>query len=99
GMVVPWIIEDTGGGASTSPYKFLTYSNSQGYIAATAGSTDITTSTSSQLVIQGANATLGSSAQAYALQLQAGNTITATGRTLTLGDGIDPAGLILNSKA
>jgi fibronectin-binding autotransporter adhesin len=98
GMVAPWIIEDTGGSASSSPYKFLTYGGS-GYVAATAGSTNIKTSTASQLVIQSGNATLSGAASAYALQLQSGDTITATGQTLTLGDGTDPAGLILNSKA
>ncbi len=99
GMVAPWIIEDTGGKASTSPYNFLTYNSSEGYVAATAGSTNIKTSTGSELVIQSSNATLSSNAQAYALQLQSGKTITATGHTLTLGDGTDPAGLILNSSA
>jgi fibronectin-binding autotransporter adhesin len=100
GMVTPWIIEDTGGSASSSPYKFLTYSNSQGYIAATAGSTSLTTSTASQLVIQSGNVSLTSGGNAYALQLQASGAVTVgSGQTLTIGDGGDPAGLILNSKA
>ncbi len=99
GMVAPWIIEDTGGSASSSPYNFLTYGSTTGYVAATAGSTDITSSTAKQLVIQSTSATLGGAAQAYALQLQSGNTITLGTNTLTLGDGSDPAGLILNNNA
>ncbi len=99
GMVAPWIIIDSGGSASSSPYSFATY-GSNGYVTATAGSTNITTSSASQLVQQGSNATLTSNGQAYALELQSGKTITVgSGKTLTLGDGSDPAGLILNSTA
>ena len=76
------MVEDTGGGASTSPYKLLTYNNTNGYVAATAantgGSTSILTSGSNQLVVQAANATMSGAAQAYPLSLQSGFTITAT---------------------
>ena len=100
GMVTPWIIEDTAGSASSSPYKFLTYNNTQGYVAATAGSTSLTSSTASQLVIQSGSVSLSSGSQAYALQLQASGAVTVgSTKTLTIGDGIDPAGLILDSKA
>jgi fibronectin-binding autotransporter adhesin len=102
GISPVWIVMDNGLGASSSPYSFVTY-GANGYVAATAanagGSTNIKTSTASQLVVQSSNATLSGAANAYALQLQSGNTITATGQTLTLGDGADPAGLILDNKA
>jgi autotransporter-associated beta strand protein len=102
GISPAWIVMDNGLGASSSPYSFVTY-GANGYVAATAantgGSTNIKTSAASQLVVQSSNATLGANANAYALELQHSSTITATGFTLTLGDGTDPAGLIMNDNA
>ena len=100
GMVAPWIIIDSGGSASSSPYSFATYSAATGYGAATAASTNIATSSASQLVQQSSNAAPTGDARAYALELQSGKTITlSSGKTLTLGDGSSPAGLILNNAA
>jgi fibronectin-binding autotransporter adhesin len=101
GIAPVWIVTDSGGGASTNPYNFLTYSAANGYKIATytdtgAGTTGgITTATSGSVVEQTGNATLTANAQAYALKVDNGATITATGHTITLGDGTDPAGLIL----
>ena len=95
GIAAPWIIVDSGGSASTNPYSFATY-GADGYVATVGNSTNIATATSSSVVQQSSSATLTANAQAYALNLQNGKTITATGETLTLGDGSDPAGLILN---
>ncbi|WP_158923581.1 ParB-like protein [Acidisphaera sp. S103] len=95
GIVAPWIIIDNGGGASGNPYSFATY-GANGYTAATAGSTSIKTSTATQMVVQGANATLSGAANAYALDLQDGFKITLGSNTLTLGNGAPAAGLIMD---
>jgi fibronectin-binding autotransporter adhesin len=96
-----WLITDSGGVASTNPYNFLTY-GSNGYVAATytdigSGSTGgISTATSTSIVDQTGKATLTQNAVAYALKVNDGEVITATGFSITLGDGTDPAGLILD---
>jgi fibronectin-binding autotransporter adhesin len=101
GMAPAWMISDTGASASTNPYNFLTY-GADGYVAVTytdtgSGSTGgIRTATSSSIVDQTGNATLSKNAQAYALKVNDGAVITATGFTITLGDGTDPAGLIID---
>jgi fibronectin-binding autotransporter adhesin len=101
GMAPAWMISDTGGSAGTNPYNFLTYSNTNGYVAVTytdtgSGSTGgIRTATSTSIVDQTGNGTLAANAAAYALKVNDGAVITATGFTITLGDGTDPAGLIM----
>jgi autotransporter-associated beta strand protein len=101
GIAPVWIVTDSGGSASSNPYNFLTYSATNGYKIATytdtgSGTTGgITTATGSSVVEQTGNATLAANAQAFALKVDNGVTITATGHTITLGDGADPAGLIL----
>ena len=100
GMAPAWIISDSGGGASTNPYNFLTY-GANGYANVTytdtgSGSTGgIRTANSTSVVDQTGNATLAANAAAYALKVNDGAVITATGFTITLGDGTDPAGLIM----
>ncbi len=102
GIAPVWMISDTGGGASTNPYNFLTY-GTNGYVAATytdtgsGASGGITTATSTSVVDQTTtnSTTLSGNAQAYALKINDGAVITATGHTITLGDGTDPAGLIM----
>jgi fibronectin-binding autotransporter adhesin len=97
GMVAPWIIIDNGGGASGNPYNFATY-GTNGYAAATAASSNIATSSATQLVVQnGSPATLTGNAQAYALELEdkGTDTINLGGHTLTLGNGAPAAGLIM----
>jgi fibronectin-binding autotransporter adhesin len=100
GTAPAWIITDSGGGASTNPYNFVTY-GANGYTNVTysdtgSGSTGgIRTATSTSIVDQTGNATLSENAEAYALKVNDGAVITATGFTITLGDGTDPAGLIM----
>jgi fibronectin-binding autotransporter adhesin len=102
GIVSAWMITDNGGSASSNPYDFLTY-GSNGYVKATytktgsGSSGGIRVATSTDTVEQTGNASLAANAQAYALKVDSGATITATGFTLTLGDGTDPAGLILSN--
>jgi autotransporter-associated beta strand protein len=93
GIAPVWIITDSGGGASTNPYNFVTYSSGNGYTAATAAYTG--TFGASNVVEVSSSQTISSS-QAFALNVQNGKTLTINGgNTLTVGDGTDPAGLIL----
>jgi fibronectin-binding autotransporter adhesin len=102
GMAPAWIISNSGGSASTNPYNFVTYSNTNGYANLTysdsgsGSSGGIRTATSTSTVDQIGNATLSANAAAYALKINDGDVITATGHTITLGDGTDPAGLIVD---
>jgi autotransporter-associated beta strand protein len=98
GMGPAWLVSDNGGGAGGNAYNFVTYSGTTGYGAVTYAS-GITTSTSTSIVDQTAATTLTSDVQAYALKVNDTTTatvITATGHTITLGDGTDPAGLIMD---
>jgi autotransporter-associated beta strand protein len=95
GIAPVWIISDNGASTSSNPYNFVTY-GANGYVAATYTGSTITSATSSSVINQSVTAVLGADAQAYALKLNNGKTITATGHTITLGDGTDPAGLIMD---
>ncbi|MGO4686107.1 autotransporter domain-containing protein [Hyphomicrobium sp. 2TAF46] len=101
GLAPAWMISDSGG---ANAYDFLTYSPVKGYIKATytqvgsGSSSGIRAATASDIVEQTGNATLAKNAAAYALKVDSGNTITATGFTITLGNGVDPAGLILGGS-
>lgn len=104
GMAPAWIITDSGGSASSNPYNFVTY-GANGYVVATYGTTGgnstsgIRVSTSTETAAESGSTTLSANAQAYALKVDNGVTITATGHSLTLGDGTDPAGLIMEGSA
>jgi autotransporter-associated beta strand protein len=104
GIAPAWMISDTGGGATTNPYNFVTYGAS-GYSVATytasggSGTKGISVATSTSIVDETGSYTLAANAQAYALRIDNGKTITASGFTITLGDGTDPAGLILEGSA
>ena len=93
GIAPVWTLIDSA--AANNPYDFATY-GANGYTAFAGYSTDITAANATSVVKQGASATLAASVSAGALNIQKGFNITATGRTLTLGDGTNPAGLILN---
>ncbi len=81
----PWIVIDSGD-FEYNPYDFATYGPAASP-AFTGYATDITSSTSTSVVKQGANVSLSGNAQAYALNLQKGFNITVgTGHVLTLGD-------------
>jgi autotransporter-associated beta strand protein len=102
GIAPVWIITDSGGGASTNPYNFVTYNATNGYEVATytqsgsGSSGGIRVASSTDIVNQTGNATLAANANAFALKVDDGAVITATGHTLTIGDGTDPAGLIMD---
>ncbi len=105
GIVSAWMITDNAGSASSNPYDFLTYT-ANGYVKAaysktgSGSSAGIRVATSTDVVEQTnttANTILAANAQAYALKVDSGATITATGFTITLGDGTNPAGLILSN--
>jgi fibronectin-binding autotransporter adhesin len=107
GIVAPWIVVFSGipsNAAPTNPFSFATY-GTNGYTAATVGgaiTNNILTSSNANTVIQSTSITGGTvtgNLQAYALSVQNGTGIALNGHTLTLGDGTDPAGLILNGGA
>ena len=109
GMAPAWITTNAAGTGTTTPgskvagpYFFLTYNATNGYVTANATTdtsnfaTTLSSSTGSDLVSLSAAATASGNLAAFALEDQ-GKALTLTGQTLTLGDGTDPAGLILNS--
>ncbi len=96
GMAPAWIITDNGAGAGSNPYSFVTY-GANGYVAATPTKATIVGAGSTDIVQQAANASLAANAQAFALSVNSGVTLNATGHTIALGDGTDPAGLILSN--
>ncbi|WP_163276998.1 hypothetical protein, partial [Klebsiella aerogenes] len=63
------------------------------------GSGGIRLATASDIVEQTGNATLSANASAYALKVDSGAAITATGYVITLGNGTSPAGLILGGSS
>ena len=97
GIVPAWMITDNGGGAGANPYDFLTY-GANGFVKATYGKSSVVGAAATDTVEQTAKVTLTAAAQAYALKVDSGDTITATGQTLTLGDGTNAAGLILSNS-
>ena len=103
GIVSPWIISDNSGGASANPYDFVTY-GANGFVKAaytksgSSSSTGIRASAATDIVEETGSTALSANAQAFALKIDSGFTITATGYTLTLGNGTDPAGLILSNS-
>ncbi len=105
GMVNPWIVINLGGNyvsngaaAGNNRFDFATYDPTKGYISATYNSTNIATASGTSIVEQTGNATLAANASAYALKIDSGSAVTATGFTITLGNGSNPAGLILSGS-
>ena len=95
GIVAPDVIVEDDDNANNT-YNFATY-NADGYAAAAPNVTALSSTTNNSVVQQAANQTLTGNAAAYALDDEKGVDVTVgTGNTLTLGDGTDPAGLILN---
>jgi autotransporter-associated beta strand protein len=96
GIVAPWIITDAGG---NNPYDFATH-GANGYTALAAGNytTNIASSTATTVdKLSGTvNAGTNVAVAAYAVNVQRATTINGSGSTLTIGDGVAPAGLILN---
>jgi autotransporter-associated beta strand protein len=105
GIVAPWIVvynATPSNPTPNNPYSFATYSSTLGFTATAGNSTNILTATGNSTVQQSTSVTgttVGSNLQAYALSVQNGIGIALNGHTLTLGDGSNPAGLILNGGA
>ncbi len=99
GIVAPWITIDSGAKATSNPYDFATYSAANGYTVATYSPNAITASSATDVVKQAGTVSLTKNAQAYALNVQNGATINLGSNTLTIGDGTNPAGLIMNGSA
>ncbi|HEX4408439.1 MAG TPA: autotransporter domain-containing protein [Xanthobacteraceae bacterium] len=92
GIAPVWIITDSGGSASSNPYNFVTYNAANGYTA----TTNYTGTFGASNVVQVSTSPTISTSQAYALNVENSKTLTINGgNTLTIGDGTNPAGLIL----
>jgi len=96
GMITPTVIGATSGTANGT---FLTYNSSTGFVPVVydISGTSFTSSTSNSKVAITGTTTLASSAAAYAVQVGGALTINS-GVTLTVGDGSNPAGVILNNQ-
>ena len=112
GIVSPWTIIDlgsasvsNGASAGNNRYNFASYNSATGYGVATYSKTGqgaaagIAVAAATDVVEQTGAGTLAADTHAYALKVDSGAIITATGRTLTLGDGTNPAGLILSGSS
>ncbi len=87
-----FMVTNNGGSKGAGPYDFLTY-GADGYVTATYNATTLTNSPG-DVVALGATTTAASNVAAFALNTE-GKGINLGGNTLTLGDGTNPAGLIL----
>jgi len=98
-----WIVTNNGvSQKGAGPYDFVTY-GANGYVKATYTSTaTLNTTTGAEVIALSGAATLaaGANADVFALNTE-GKTVTlgATGSTLTIGDNVNPAGLIMASGA
>jgi fibronectin-binding autotransporter adhesin len=87
-----FMVTNNGGAKGAGPYDFLTY-GANGYVTATYNATTLTNSPGNVVALAAA-ATAGGNVAAFALNTE-GKAINLGGNTLTLGDGANPAGLIL----
>ncbi|WP_158817070.1 ParB-like protein [Methylocapsa sp. S129] len=95
GIAPAWIVTNNGVSKNAGPYDFVTY-GANGYVKATYSATTLGTA-SGQVVALAANATPTGNVDAFALNTE-GKTITlGASNSLTIGDGVNPAGLILAS--
>lgn len=90
-----WIVTNNGAASSAGPYDFVTY-GANGYVAATYNASTLGNAPT-QVVGLVANATASGNLAAFALNTKGFN-IALGGNTLTLGDGTNPAGLILGKN-
>jgi len=93
GMVVPYILGTVWGGSSWFGGSFLNYDGAKGLIEATY--TAGLAGGPASLAALSADTPSGS-AHVHALRLTGTDLTLESGATLTIGDGISPAGLILN---
>jgi autotransporter-associated beta strand protein len=100
GIAPVWIIGDTEANGANA-YDFLTYNGTNGYVAATYKTALDSGSAGNDVVELPASATtVSTSESAYALKiLNKGSVTINSGQTLTIGDGTDPAGLILSGSS
>jgi fibronectin-binding autotransporter adhesin len=96
GIVAPWIVTNNGVANGGGPYDFVSNS-ANGLVKTTYTVNAVGAGTGTSVVDVNANQTLAANASAYALKVESGTNMTLTGNTLTLGDGTNPAGLILSS--
>jgi autotransporter-associated beta strand protein len=96
GMAPAWMVTNNGVAKFAGPYDFLTY-GPNGYVKATYTNTaTLNSSTASQVVALSGNTTLTGAASVYALNTES-KTLALGANTLTIGDGVNPAGLILGT--
>ena len=89
-----WIVTNNGGKKGDGPYDFVTY-GADGYVKATYDSTaTLNAGTAADVVALSGADTLTGSAGVFALNTE-GKVLTLGTNVLTVGDGVDPAGLIL----
>jgi fibronectin-binding autotransporter adhesin len=89
-----YIATNNGVSKGAGPYDFVTY-GPNGYVKATYNATTLTNAPGN-VVALAANATAAGNVAAFALNTE-GKTINLGTNTLAIGDGTDPAGLILAS--
>lgn len=79
-------------------YTLLAYDAVKGLIPFTAFASDFSGGATS-VVRLASDTTLTTNVEAYAVQLDSGATVTiGSGKTLKVGDGVNPAGIVLNSS-
>ena len=89
-----YIVTNNGVSKGAGPYDFVTY-GPNGYVKATYNATTLTNAPGN-VVALAANATAAGNVAAFALNTE-GKTISLGTNTLAIGDGTNPAGLILAS--
>jgi len=96
GMAAPSVVATDLSGSS-APYYFLTYDAANGFV--TAAYTDGLNGGSASIANVTNDTTLSDDAHVQALSLNNRKTLTiATGKTLIVGNGTQPAGIILNAQ-
>ncbi|MDR3461360.1 MAG: ParB-like protein [Beijerinckiaceae bacterium] len=95
GIAPAWIVENNANSKSAGPYDFVTY-GANGYVKATYSATALTASPTSVVALAANSAPTGN-VSAFALNTEGKNITLGASNTLTLGDGTNPAGLILAS--
>ncbi len=92
-----WMISVASSSPGANGYNFLTY-GANGYVATTYGATTVSAATGALAVDITANQTLAANAAASVLKIDNQRTLTLGSNTLTLGNGVDPTGLILSGS-
>jgi fibronectin-binding autotransporter adhesin len=94
GIAPAWIVTDNGGKKGNGPFDFVTY-GANGYVTASYDSTaTLNAGTAADVVALTGAATLTGNATVFALNTE-GKAVAVGANTLTIGDGTNPAGLIL----